>query len=91
MPRNKPKSDKLPKLPGPMIEFDCTECGRHVVRFELPPPGILLCVECVFSPGWFHDPQLRFVFDPWGHCRPPPHETDDETILCKPEGGGHGA
>jgi hypothetical protein len=46
-----------------MIEFDCAECGRHIVRFMDDGPS-RLCAECTTLPGWFKDPRLREMLDP---------------------------
>lgn len=44
-------------------EFDCCECGCHIIAFGDPriPP---LCGFCLFLPGWFNEPVLVAVFDP---------------------------
>lgn len=57
----------------PVYEFDCKECGRHIVvltgRESWKCEG--LCSLCVHLPAWFNDPDLRAVFDPDGLARPP--------------------
>lgn len=48
-----------------MIEFDCCECGLHVVAIvaeRLPEPP--LCAWCLFRPGWHEDAQLVKIIDP---------------------------
>jgi hypothetical protein len=50
-------------------EFDCTECGRRIIRFGLNPAfelsGVFkLCGICITLPGWFRDPELRVRLDP---------------------------
>lgn len=77
-PRERRNPNKLPV--GPRVEFECTECGRRIIRFDsLPEPRVfLLCAECIFYPGWFRNETLRFVLDPWGMANPPPHEIYDE-------------
>lgn len=77
-PRNKPNPHKLPV--GPRIEFECTECGRRIIRCDsLPEPRVfLLCAECIFYPGWFRDEKLAFILDPWSCRNPPPHELERE-------------
>ncbi len=48
-----------------MIEFDCCDCGIHVVAIipeKAPEPP--LCAMCLFVPGWFEDPQLVAMIDP---------------------------
>lgn len=73
-----PETGKALVPSGPRAEFDCVECGRHVVRFDaLPEPGFLLCVECIFYPAWFTDERLAFILDPWNCRNPPPHELND--------------
>lgn len=48
-------------------EFDCCECGRHIVAIGLElAPEPPLCSHCLFLPGWFTDASLRKVIDP-GH------------------------
>lgn len=46
-------------------EYDCCECGRHVLNFTdrapLQPP---LCAMCLGLPGWFRHPDLRATIDP---------------------------
>lgn len=44
-------------------DFDCVECGRHIVRLHSSWPE-KLCVECVHIPGWFKNPQLKAILDP---------------------------
>jgi len=47
------------------VEFDCCECGRHIVAVCLDivpcPP---LCAHCIALPSWFEDPQLVRIIDP---------------------------
>jgi hypothetical protein len=43
-------------------EFDCVECGRHIIRFA--GDGGVLCALCLFTPGWFRNEELREIFDP---------------------------
>lgn len=46
-------------------EFDCCECGRHIIRFIPEPPGLVkLCAQCITLPGWFNDPELVAILDP---------------------------
>jgi hypothetical protein len=53
-------------------EFDCIECGRHIIRIiaELDRPKICAC--CMMIPGWFTVPELRAIIDP--DVDPPAHE-----------------
>ena len=48
----------------PDQEFDCVECGRHIIRFcgRMNEPA--LCAQCIFMPGWFRDARVRELFDP---------------------------
>ena len=53
-------------------EFDCTDCGCHIVAFG--PDTMGYCATCLAFPGWYNDPVLRERFDPDGttgpeHCR----------------------
>ncbi|HEY8136221.1 MAG TPA: hypothetical protein VIF61_00175 [Methylocystis sp.] len=46
-------------------EFDCIECGRHIVTFVLVAGAEhSLCVACLLPPGWFKDLAFRAVLDP---------------------------
>lgn len=44
-------------------EFDCPECGRHIVRFNRFDER-RTCSECQAIPGWYRNPQLVSLFDP---------------------------
>ena len=57
------------------FEFDCCECGRHIVDVMGLVRNPPLCAECLFCPGWFNDPEIARIFDPSNHRNPPPHET----------------
>jgi hypothetical protein len=46
-----------------MDEFDCIECGRHIILF-CGPATHHRCAACVCLPGWFNDPELARVLDP---------------------------
>src|SRR5258708_36404107 len=48
----------------PPFEFDCAECGRHIVHFGTAGPAPALCAECRHLPGWFADDRLRGLLDP---------------------------
>jgi hypothetical protein len=37
-------------------EFDCVDCGRHIVRWG--PPDDPRCAECLHVPGWYREPEL---------------------------------
>jgi len=43
-------------------EFDCIECGRHIVMVCGPPTS--RCAACQAMPGWFRDPELARIIDP---------------------------
>lgn len=46
-------------------EFDCVECGRHVVRYPVDLGNDQhLCGHCLTLPGWFRDAGLRKRIDP---------------------------
>ena len=42
-------------------EFDCPECGRHIIAFC---PRVFLCALCQMVPGWFREPGLAKILDP---------------------------
>jgi hypothetical protein len=46
-----------------MTEFDCVECGWHVVLM-VPASNtrLKLCMQCVSLPGWHEDYELRRIF-----------------------------
>lgn len=48
----------------PEQEFDCVECGRHIIVFASPWRDTQLCAICISTPGWFRDPRLREIIDP---------------------------
>lgn len=45
-------------------EFDCVECGRHIISLQTWEPTFCLCGMCIMMPGWYDDPRLREVLDP---------------------------
>jgi hypothetical protein len=46
-----------------MVEFDCCECGAHIVAGAAEkPPEPPLCAICLFLPGWQEDPKLREIY-----------------------------
>jgi hypothetical protein len=48
-----------------VIEFDCCECGRHIVAITVEKtPEPPLCAHCLHLPGWHEDPTLRAMLDP---------------------------
>jgi len=45
-----------------MAEFDCCECGRHIISYGFGsdrPPEPPLCAACLMIPGWPSIPELR--------------------------------
>lgn len=47
-----------------MREFNCVECGRHIMSFGAEMTDIALCALCIFMPGWYRYPQLCEKLDP---------------------------
>ncbi len=63
---------------GGAFEFDCAECGFHIIDVSglvRDPP---LCMHCLYLPGWFNDPKLCAIFDPGNYRRVPAHETTEQ-------------
>lgn len=52
--------------PEPVPEFDCSECGRHIVVICGPVNEYRLCAACMMLPGWHDIPELRRRLDPDG-------------------------
>ena len=52
-------------------EFDCCECGRHILSFGAQFGDLPMCAACIMMPGWFRDPRLAELLDP-EHARNPP-------------------
>lgn len=48
---------------GGVDEFDCVECGRHIISIG-NPSGNCRCGACISIPGWHLDPELRQQIDP---------------------------
>lgn len=47
-------------------EFDCTECGRHIISLCGPRPaldGSDRCAACLSLPGWYNDAELLRMLD----------------------------
>ena len=59
-------------------EFDCMECGQHIVRIVADPHMPPLCAHCIFIPGWFRHPNLRALLAPEGLPDLPDHEKGDD-------------
>lgn len=51
----------MPDIPA---EFDCCECGCHIVVIcgDLPEPP--LCAACLYIPGWYSLPEVAALIDP---------------------------
>lgn len=49
-----------------MIEFDCSECGHHIVDVAATEETRThtLCATCIALPAWFKDAELRRILDP---------------------------
>jgi hypothetical protein len=45
-------------------EFDCSECGRHIVVIAGEVNEARLCASCLTPPGWFREPAIRAILDP---------------------------
>jgi hypothetical protein len=61
-----------------MAEFDCCECGRHIISYGYGsdrPPEPPLCAACLMLPGWPSIPELRKIFGLAG----PKGERNDNT------------
>lgn len=59
-------------------EFDCIECGRHIISIGAAPWDAEICCMCVHMPGWFRNPDLRAVLDPdMTLADAPPHEQEE--------------
>jgi predicted RNA-binding Zn-ribbon protein involved in translation (DUF1610 family) len=49
--------------PPDVYEFDCRECGRHIVSL-CDPCRVDVCAMSRSMPGWFRDPKLARRLDP---------------------------
>lgn len=59
-----PKTPNVPvQLQAHPHEFDCAECGRHVIDY-VPPPDPKLCAACVGVPGWYDHEDFARMIDP---------------------------
>lgn len=45
-------------------EFDCTECGRHVIDFAGPVSDPARCATCIHVPVWYEHEMIAQIFDP---------------------------
>ena len=59
-------------------EFDCIECGQHIIRIVSDPGAPKLCGHCLFIPGWFRYPALRAMIAPEGLPNLPETEKESE-------------
>jgi hypothetical protein len=50
-------------------EFDCIECGRHIILIA-GPAGTDKCGACQVHPGWFRDPAVAALLDPENDRKP---------------------
>ena len=48
----------------PAGEFDCTECGRHIIQIAGPVSEFQLCAACLTIPGWYTVPEIVRLLDP---------------------------
>jgi len=55
---------------GDFREFDCTDCGRHILSFAHPNKAPELCNACTLIPGWWGLPTIAAVLDPDNVRRP---------------------
>lgn len=53
------------------LEFDCAECGRHIIHFGPAPAAPLRCSTCIEIPDWYRDAELRAVLEPDPDWVPP--------------------
>ena len=60
-----------------MIEFDCVECGQHIIRFNGEPGEPQLCGHCLHIPGWFRHPEVRRMLAPEGLPDLPENEKEE--------------
>jgi hypothetical protein len=58
-------------------EFDCLECGQHIVRIIADPAAPKLCAHCRFMPGWFRNAEVRALLAPEGLPNLPKKEQDE--------------
>jgi hypothetical protein len=45
------------------IEYDCSDCGRHIYQFG-GPLTTGKCGTCTTLPNWVNDPELAKLLDP---------------------------
>lgn len=74
-------------------EFDCVECGQHIIRFGGREGEPALCGTCLHIPGWHKDPELRrrFAREPECICHwQPLYEIDKPIKIVEPDCPIHG-
>jgi hypothetical protein len=47
-----------------ITEFDCVECGRHII--VICGPETDKCAACISLPGWFLIDEVARIIDPDG-------------------------
>lgn len=55
-------------------EFDCVECGRHIIQIIGYTEEPELCAACMTMPGWFNYPSLCDLIDPENHRTAVPYD-----------------
>lgn len=60
----------------PGEEFDCCECGRHIIIVCGGIPEPPLCAACMMMPGWFSNPEVRAILDP-------DHDGRDRSVAAE--------
>jgi Zn-finger nucleic acid-binding protein len=63
-------------------EFDCVECGQHIVRFASLEGELDLCAHCLFVPGWHRSPELRKIIAPEGLPDMPAREREPVDLAA---------
>lgn len=61
-----PVTDHVPEFlqaRGPH-EFDCSECGRHVIDFAGPVADPPRCACCIHVPAWYTHSEVANILDP---------------------------
>jgi len=56
-------------------EFDCCECGRHIIALPYDISKMHLCSACLMMPGWWKIPGVARAIDP-EHDRTVKDEVD---------------
>lgn len=45
-------------------EFNCVDCGRHIVAFPRDVMKMKMCAACLCVPGWWTMPAVAKLIDP---------------------------